>query len=993
MLRNNLLANSVRLALVSGTALAALSSFTVMAEEEAKDAKVEKSIEKIEVTGSRLRSTDLQGFSPVQVIGASEIDTSSVANIQELLLKNPAFGAPALSRTNSNFLTSGSGVATVDLRNLGTERTLVLVNGRRYVSGVPGDTAVDLNTIPTQFIERVEIMTGGASAVYGSDAVAGVVNIIYKKEFEGIEFDVQSGQSSEGDNDDDQIQFTMGTTSANGKGNFMVHGSYTNQGAVYSRDRARSAVDQISLGAAITGLPEDMFTPYSPYYSSYAPQGRFIAGGKSYTYDKNGDFISGFSTNGTDTREADGYNRNAIRTIAVPTERYLFAATGKYEFAEGWNATLEGTYASTQTQSQLEPFALSSVDIYPGSGGQLPVEFEQFIESATNPGEYERTLVRNELIPDELYNLATDTNGDGIRDISFTRRMSDIANRGSRADRDTFRIMAGIDGEITDGWFLESYFSYGQSKEGQNGTGQVNVLNFKSALEVVKDEFGNLICRDASAREQGCVPINIFGAGTVSPEAAKYVNAPSSLNTLATQQVAGLSVSGDLFELPAGFVGLAAGAEYREEYARSEFDALQQAGLNAGNAIPSTEGEFDVMEYFTEVNVPILADAFLAKQLNLRGAVRFSDYSTVGNTESWNVALDWAPIDEVRFRAIRALSTRAPNIGELFSPPSQTFPSGLTDPCLGVTATTTGAQAEACRLDAGVMANIAANGAFTLNQSDIQGVSGYNRGNPDLDAEKGKSWTFGVTVSPDGVPVLEDFDFNIDYFDIEIEDAIVSTGRQYILDQCYGGDASLCSFVTRRQAAEGPNSAGSLEYIDSAVTNSGGFVTSGIDYVITYSKDFEDYGLAGQLNGRLAYTHVISGYEIPLPGAERDNFNGEINSPQDKFYLSLGYAIGDFNIAWNTTYIGEAFLDDGFLSGYDLAPESVGVGSVTYHDLNIAYQPFDMAEFYVGINNLFDQDPPPIISGLPGSSTGVETAASTYDPIGRRYYAGVRLKF
>lgn len=996
MLRSNLLANSVRLALVGGTTLAALGAFSATAADE-DVVKAEKAIEKINVTGSRIRSTDLQDFSPVQVIGASEIDTSSVANIQELLLKNPAFGAPALSRTNSNFLTSGSGVATVDLRNLGTERTLVLVNGRRFVSGVPGDTAVDLNTIPTQFIERVEIMTGGASAVYGSDAVAGVVNIIYKKEFEGIEFDVQTGESAEGDNDDDQIQFTMGTSSANGKGNIMVHGAYTNQGAVYSRDRDRSAIDQISLGAAVTGLPEDMFTPYQPFYSSFAPQGRFVVGkganATPYTYDKNGNFIEGFSTNGSATREADGYNRNAIRTIAVPTERYLLAATGKYEFADGWNATLEGTYASTQTQSQLEPFALSSVDIYSGSGGQLPVEFERFIESATNPGEYERTLVRNELIPDELYNLATDTNGDGIRDISFTRRMSDIANRGSRADRDTFRIMTGIDGELADGWFLDTYFSYGQSKEGQTGTGQVNVLNFKSALEATTDEFGNLICRDANARAQGCVPINIFGAGTVSPEAAKYVNAPSSLNTLATQTIAGMSISGDLFELPAGFVGIAAGAEYREEYARSEFDALQQAGLNAGNAIPSTEGEFDVMEYFTEVNVPLLADAFMAKQLNLRGAVRFSDYSTVGNTESWNVALDWAPIDELRFRAIRAISTRAPNINELYSPPSQTFPSGLTDPCLGVTATTSGAQAEACRADAGVMANIAANGAFTLNQSDIQGVSGYNRGNPDLDAEKGKSWTFGVTFSPDGIAVLENFDFNIDYFDIEIDDAIVSTGRQYILDQCYGGDASLCSFVTRRQAAEGPNSAGSLEYIDSAVTNSGGYVTSGIDYVITYAKDLEDYGLMGQANARLAYTHVIKGYEIPLPGAERDNFNGEINAPQDKFYLSLGYAVGDFNIAWNTTYIGESFLDDGFLSGYDLAPESVGVGSVTYHDLNVAYHPFDMAEFYVGVNNIFDRDPPPIISGLPGSSTGVETAASTYDPIGRRYYAGVRLKF
>ncbi|WP_250885565.1 TonB-dependent receptor domain-containing protein [Shewanella jiangmenensis] len=951
-------------------------------ESTAKDA----SVERIQVTGSRMRGTDLQGFSPVQTVDAKEIDSSSVANIQDLLLKNPAFGSPAISRTNSNFSTSSAGVATVDLRNLGTDRTLVLVNGRRFVSGIPGSAAVDLNTIPTQFIERVDIMTGGASAVYGSDAVAGVVNIIYKQEFEGVEFDVQGGQSAEGDAEENQLQFTMGTSSSNGKGNIMIHGAYTDQGAVYSRDRERSAVDQTSLGAQ-TGKAEDMFTPVRPFYSSFAPQGRFFAGDTQFTYDKNGKLIEGWSTNGSATREANGFNRNNYRTIAIPVERYLLATSGKYELSEGWSTFMEGTYASSQTQTELEPFALSSEDLFPSTGGQLPIEF------LVNQGGKD-VMVRNPFVPDAVFNAATDTDGDGFRDIGFTRRMTDIGNRGNIADRDTFRIVGGVEGEITDGWYLDAFYNYGATKESQVSSGQVNVLNFKHALQAYKDANGNLMCIDADARAQGCVPVNVFGAGSITPEAAKYINAPGMLSTFTSQKVAGLNVNGDLFDLPAGSVGLAVGAEYREEFSRSEFDPLQQAGLNAGNAIPRTEGGFDVMEYYTEVNVPLLADVFLADQLNLRGAVRFSDYSTVGNTTSWNVALDWAPIEEVRFRAIRAESTRAPNINELFSPPSQDYPSGLTDPCNGVTATTAGAAAEACRKDPLIMANIQANGAFTQTQADLQGISGYNRGNPNLDPETGKSWTFGVTVSPENIAVLEDFDFNVDYFDIEIEDAIVSTPRQFILDQCYGGgDTSLCQFVTRRGQTTGNNNIGTLEYIDSGVSNSGGFATSGVDVVVSYSKDLGDYGLTGQANARLSYTHVIEGYAIPLPGSEKDPFAGEVGAPENKFYLSLGYQWEDLTVAWNTTFIGESYLDDSFLTSKKLAPESVSVGSVTYHDLNVAYQPFDVAEFYIGVNNLFDADPAPIISGLPGADTGVETDAGTYDAIGRRYYAGVRFKF
>lgn len=982
MYTNNKLSKAVRLAIAFGAASATAFTASATAAEEDEVAKVER----IEVTGSRLRSTDLQGFSPVQVISGADIDTAAIANIQDLLLKNPAFGTPGISRTNSNFSTASAGAATVDLRNLGTARTLVLVNGRRFVAGVPGSSAVDLNSIPTQFIERVEIMTGGASAVYGSDAVAGVVNIIYKKEFQGVEFDAQYGESSEGDAEERQFQFTMGSDTANGKGNIMIHAAYTDQGAVYSKDRKRSEVDifsQVAAGASTSA--GDVFKPIVPFLSGYAPNGRYFAGNTSFTFNEDGTVRPWTST------AADGYNRNGARTIAIPTERYLLATKGTYEFAPGWNTFLEGTYASTQTRTQLEPFPFDTESLYPNTGGQMPIEFESFVADPNNPGSFNRVVTRNPLVPDAIYNAAIDEDGDGLRDIFFSRRLSDVANRGNIADRDTFRIAGGIDGEITDGVYLDAYYAYGQSKESQVSSGQVNVLNFRSALEVIPDGNGGFMCRDATARAQGCVPANVYGVNSLTPEAVSYIAAPGMLSTFTSQKIAGFNISADVFELPAGAVGVAGGMEYREEYSRSEFDPLQQAGLNAGNAIPRTEGEFDVTEYYTEVNVPLLSGMFLADQLNLRGAVRFSDYSTIGNTTSWNVALDWAPIPEARFRLIRAQSTRAPNINELYSPPSQTFPTGLTDPCIGVTATSAGAKDDACRAAPGVMTNIQANGSFTQTQSDLQGISGFDRGNPDLTEEVGRSWTVGATISPSGM--LSNFDFSIDYFDIEIADAIVATPRQFALDQCYGGDTSFCSFITRRANSQGANSAGSIEFIDSGDSNSGGLATEGIDVVISYGQDLEEIGLVGRFNGRLAYTRMIDGYEIALPGAAKNPFVGEIGAPEDKAYLTFDYKIGDFSFAWNMTYIGKASLDDRWLAPRGFAAESIGVGSVTYHDLSFSYRPSDTYEIYGGLHNAFDKEPAPIISGLPGNSTGTETNASVYDPIGRRMYAGVRLKF
>lgn len=975
----------------------------------------------IVVTGSRIRSPQLTSTSPLQVIDAEDIDVSGAPNLQAVLLENPAFGTPGISRTNSNFSTSSAGVATVDLRNLGSDRTLVLVDGRRFVAGIPGSATVDLNTIPAQFIERVDVLTGGASAIYGSDAVAGVVNIIYKKNFEGVEAGGQVGISQEGDSAERQLNLTIGGNFGEDRGNVIAYVGYTKEGAVFSRGRRRSAVDQFSLGAGVTGNAADFFTVRQPFFSSFAPQGRLFVGNTSFTYDANGNLVSGFSANGTATRAANGFNRSQFRTIAIPTERYLFATRANFKIAEPVNVFLEGTYASTKVVTEIEPFPLDSAGtngIFPASGGLFPIENFQ-----TDPRTGATILTRNPLVPLTVFNAATDRDGDGLRDLNFTRRLSDFGNRGSRADRDTFRIVGGLNGDIGGGWNYEAYYAYGQTKESQLSNGQVNVLNFRSALDVVTDVLdlnGNgsrtdAVCRDANARAQGCVPADVFnGAGTLSPAAVQYITAPSQLTSTTTQSVAGANVSGSLFSLPAGAVGVSVGVEYRKEAASQIFDALTNAGLNGGNRLANTEGKFNVKEAYGELRIPILADVPFFQALTLTGAGRVSDYSTVGTTFSYNGALEWAPIRDIRFRGVYARSVRAPNIGELFGGAGQDFPTGIQDPCEGVTATTAGTLGTQCRADPGVAANIARNGEFTINQADRQGISGLNTSNPNLGVEKGTSYTIGAVINPRSVNFLRNFAFTVDYFNIKIADAIVAVPRAFILTQCYNqANANLCQFVTRRPADAGANSAGSLDFVNATSNNSGGLKTTGIDVTASYRQNALPFGLPGAFNARVAYTHVFKGYVIPLPGEQRDDFNREIGASRNRVFGTVAYELGAVGVSFTGNYIGPAFLDDQFLTQFtefdangDEILDAAGdptflkkrdrrgrVNSKFYLDTQIKFSPGDHFEFYVGGDNLLNTSPPPIISGLPGNVTGTETDAGTYDPIGRRFYAGARIKF
>ncbi len=943
----------------------------------------------IVVTGSRIVSPNITSLAPVQVIGETDIDQSGAINVQDVLLENPVFGTPGISRTNSAFSTSGAGVATVDLRDLGSDRTLVLINSRRVVSGLPGSATVDLNVIPTQFVERIDILTGGASSLYGSDAVAGVVNFLYKRNFSGLLAEAQYNITERGDSAQYQVNMTGGGNFADDRGNVMIHLGYTNQKGLLSRNRKDTRLDDFDL-FRITGDPDDFGTESEPFLSSFAPQGRFFAGPGQFTFSQDGDLLPCFSTNGTSCGGApNGFNRQFFRTLAVPVERYIFATRGTFDITDNINAIAEATYVKTTSSREIEPFALASDDIT--TSGQINIE--TLVDGVA---------LRNPFVPDAIFNAAVDEDGDGLRDIFFTRRLAELGTRNSEATRDFYRVVAGLEGTLLNDRFnWDVTNNYGQTSEQQTSNGQPNTLLLRSALAGIPDvddvnnngSTTDVVCADPIARAQGCVPINVFGFGSISPAAASFVAAEQSLQTRLSQQVWAANLSGALFELPAGPLGVAIGAEYRKETSRENNDALTNAGLNAGNALPDTSGSFNVKEVYGEINVPILRDVPFFQALNVRAAGRLSDYSTVGSVKTYSLGADWTPIEAVRVRGTYAKAVRAPNIGELFTGPSQTFPTGLADPCEGIGLTGDGALGDNCRAAPGVLANIAANGVFTLNQADEQGVSGFNSGNPELDVERSRSITAGIVINPRQIEFLRNFVFSADYYNIKIKDAIVAVPRQFILDQCFSqNDQALCSLITRRPAEVGPNSAGSISFINNSQINGGELKVEGLDFVASYRTSLNRFMNGLNMNARVAWTHILENFVVPLPGADEDPFDGEIGTARDRVNGTIGFSTSKVGLSFTGTYISKSFEDDQFLAAFDLEDDAISVPGQFYLDAQATFTPARKFEFFVGVDNALDNDAPPILSGTTFNSTGTDTAPDVYDLFGRRYYAGVRLR-
>jgi iron complex outermembrane receptor protein len=920
----------------------------------------------IVVTGSRLARPDLDSPVPVVSIGSAELQRDAAINIQDTLAELPQVGTGS-SRTNTNFLTSGNGVATLNLRNLGSNRTLVLVNGRRFVAGLAGTSAVDLNNIPTDFIDRVEVVTGGASAVYGSEAISGVVNFILKDKFDGVQLRTQYGITEEGDNPHYMAALTGGTTFFDDRASAIVHFSYDKDEGLFSRNRAISREDCFY----------DICGPGA--YSSYSPQGRFqlfgandaavnaFQGGSLFSFDANNNLIPGAGA---------GFNRNAVRRISTPIERFLGAGLFRYEITPDVKAFAEVTYSKVNSSSNIEALPLANTDIYDGSvaqGSGIPI---------TNP-----------FIPADVQAaiLARNTDANPANDVAylgFRRRQNEVFSRSNDNDRETIRVAAGLKGTVAGNWDWEGSYVYGRLHD-VTSSQDIDNARYRNALDAVRLSDGSIVCRDPAARADGCVPINLFGFGTASPEASAYVQAtiPKSEDIVNEQHVVSLSLANShLFTLPAGDVGLALGAEYRREKSVDDLDELTNTGGNSGNQIPDTVGKFDVWEAYAEVNVPILRDSFV-KYLGVTGAARYSKYSQpqVGGVFSWNAGFELEPFDGLRFRGVYARANRAPNISEFASAPSETF-AGVNDPCDEVTATSTGTYDAACRAIPQVAAAIADNGAFQYTLADIQGINGFIGGNPNLKEETAKTLTLGAVLTPHQ---LRGFSFTADYFDIRVSDAIGSVGQNLSVQQCLlTGDPVFCGNVFRDA------NTGFVTRVDDQLVNVAGLKTRGIDFGMRYTSRLHLLG-----NDRIDltgnYTYLLDFKSQANPIAPVQQFAGSIYYPRHKATARVAYTTDAVTLSWQANYLSGGTADITLVDDPDAAPMN-HVGGRFYHDAQIRWDVGEAKKFafYVGVDNVFDKKPP-FLPGTPfiGSPTGTETAADLYDPFGRRFYAGASVKF
>ena len=923
------------------------------------------SLDAVRVTGSRIARPDVQAAVPVAAISAETISIENPANIQDLLRDLPQVGI-GMSRTNSNFSTVSNGAASVDLRNVGPSRTLVLVNGRRFVSGFPGTSAVDLNNIPVDMVERVDVVTGGTSAVYGSDAIAGVVNFILKPDYEGVNVRAEYGITDRGDNERHAISLTGGTRwGADDRGSALLNYSRDREEGVLSRDRRFSAEDRYLSTTGPAGL------------SSFVPQGWFDlrtsnSSAQVFTFDHDNDVVMGY-------RPELGYNRNGDRRIMLPVDRDILSGAFSYELSDDTRVFLEPMYSRVSSRAKLEPYSFDYRFIYTDGGLGMPIT--------------------NAYIPDAIRDIIDTRNGnadpaDDIQAIQFRRRQNEVYDRSNDARRDTFRVATGIEGRLGEFWDYEASYVYGRMKD-ETHAQDINAIRYRAALDSIRDDAGNIICRDAAARAEGCAPINLFGFGTISQAGSDYVMVPRWVSIENTQHIASFSATGGLLSLPAGELRAAFGAEHRRERSDTDWDENTNAGNGTGGQQDDLSGEYDVSEAFAEFQVPLLSGLRHAQYLGLNAAARFSDYSTVGSTFSWNIGAEYAPNDSLRLRTNYAVANRAPNISELFSAiTSGAGGATVIDPCQGTTATSSRPQDAACRAIPGFIDEMNANGGtFTYTSFDVNWMSVSEGGNPALSEEQAKTFTFGLVFTPES---LKGFHAAVDYFDIQVDNAIGSLPAQIVVDNCvFGGNPANCDAAERY-------SNGKLSFIRTNLVNVAEMRTSGIDVNLGYS--FQP-GLVGddQLSLSLMYTRLLAFEKRTHAGGELEDNLGQLGTVgrlgtgfEHKGVVRASYRTGGFNAAWSMSYLGSIQDTLGYQApaGYDqpLLNSLNRVRPVALHDLQLGYGFASGLELYAGVKNVFDKDPPLIPTGFATAVTGVETAAE-YDPLGRSFYAGLRYSF
>ena len=914
--------------------------------------------EVILVTGSVIERKQVTTTAPISIIGRKDLESAGVATIDKILQNLPAQSNGINAQSNNG----GDGSARIDLRGVGANRTLTLVNGRRMVpGGVGADGSVDINSIPMAVIERIEVLKDGASALYGSDAIGGVVNIITRTDLDGSEATIYTGSSTRGDGLEYDVSMATGATSK--RGNVMFAAGYQRREPVYAGDRDFSKHDKAY---------DFEEKKQSEIGSVSVPDGRI----DTHSIDSNGDGLPDAPVNlcglGGDgeairycRREGgayvpfisprDLYNYQPENYLFTPSERYNVFSAGTYQVTDHVRAFFEGSFINRKSDQRLapEPF-----------GNSAPIS----AQSVYNPL--------------------------GVTLLGYTRRLNEFGPRRSLQDVDTFRMVAGLDGDLPEsvpglgGWKWELSFNYGRTKATQIGEGNLISSNLTSALgPSFYDADGVARCGTAGNEVEGCVPLNILSgasASAVTKEMIDYVTFTGVSSGYNRQQTVLGNLRGQILKTPwGGDIALAIGADYRREGGGFTPDPLTATGNTTGNAVEPTDGGYNVKEGFAELSaVPVVGKGF-AQWVELNLAARAFDYDTFGSGVTWKVGGLFRTLGGVAVRGTYSTAFRAPNVGELFSGQSDSFP-GAVDPC----DTTPPNSSDPIILDPVVAAQCAkdgvpANASFNTSQQRTR-----VGGNPNLQEETAKVLTAGLVFEP---PALKGLAVTLDYFHIDIDSAIQALGAQVVLSNCYSRELEeYCDRIERD-----PTLGYSISSIDDATKNVGGTSTSGMDFSVAYDRTYGFGRLRHTLEGTYLRSFEIDNTQQLLQA--KGNFDFGV-FPSLKTNFTTTWAKDGASAGFNIRYIADYDeCDNADCNGLAIEDEETRETFTRRVDSNITADVFagysikssaGVTSLSVGINNVLDQDPPLIYNGFAGDSD-----ASTYDYMGRFVYARLSQQF
>ncbi len=901
----------------------------------------EPSLQRVEVTGSRIRAVDLATAQPVQVMTQEQIQKSGLVTVGDILNTLSSAGSPAFSK--GAVLTSNRemGGQFLDMRNLGSNRLLVLVDGKRWSQSVDGYT--DMSTIPSSMIERMEILKDGASAIYGSDAIAGVVNIILKKNMEGGEFTGYMGRNKEGDGRTQDWGLSYGVVGD--KGSMMFGLSHSKQGEVWAKDRAITSFTygpnhyESGLGAG----PWGRITPLTAAGTSNTTAS---AGGFNRVINHTGDYDGvGTSADVRNPANYHTYNNNATVDKFNSTQQMMFQAPNELTsiFTKGtlnlpadMRFTTTAMFAQRNSHTQVAGYPLTS-----NSQVANPVYLSK--DSYFNP--YGNSVA-----------------GAGLgQDMFFARRTIEMPRITNNKNR-TLHIDAALEGSLdllSTAWDWSVGFNHSSVTGNTSSSGNINLVNLKKALgPSFLGTDGVVHCGSSMATIiPGCVPFNILGGPSAStPEALAYVNHRGGGTYGSTVNSATADISGTVLNLPAGGLGFAAGLEHREVRGYDRPDALEQLALTTNLAGFSTAGKYSVKEAYAELQVPLLKDLPFAQSLNLNLATRYSDYSNFGDTTNSKVSLTWKPISDLLVRGTWAEGFRAPALGDTFGGGSQSFDAYL-DLC-------DSAFGRASR-DAAVAARCAAEGVpagfrqknqagGNVPAAGAQTTVAFNTGvgNQNLTPETATTKTAGFVYNPSYVNGLS---IAVDYFDIEVKNRISDISVNYTLTQCLvEGVQEFCDNYSR-------DTTGQITQLSRGNKNMGSMSTKGIDLELNYRLPRTSYG---QFAVRSQTTYVDEYNLQSTNEADVLNYASEYPIYRVKSNVSLDWNLGNWNATLGARYYSaikttcvfatECSDPDGVTSGFDGYNK---LGSQTFTDLSVGYKTPWNGKILAGVNNILGKKP------------------------------------